>query len=69
MLDQNDNSVMTQVNQYSLLQGLKTMWKIAIHCQQESVKEKCRNLLCDLHLLATTKNMRQKLQIQQDFVR
>ena len=68
VLDQQDGT-MTQVNNFSQLQGINTMWKIAIHCQEESVKEKCRNILCDLYLLTQTKNTRQKLSIQEAFVK
>lgn len=57
VLDQSDGS-MTQVNNFQSLQGIKTLWKIAINCREEAVKERCRCTLCDLYLLTQSKNSR-----------
>jgi hypothetical protein len=55
-LDREGQGQMTQVNNFSQLQGMNTMWKIAIYCQKEDVKEMCRSSLCDMFLLTKSKN-------------
>jgi hypothetical protein len=36
------------VTNFGDLQGINTMWKIAIYCQDNEVKSVCRNKLVDL---------------------
>jgi hypothetical protein len=39
-----------QVKSLTAIQGMNTLWKVAIYCQNEAVKDLCRSLLCDLFL-------------------
>ena len=50
-----EGSIM-QVSNFGQLQGMNTMWKIGISCQNEDVKEMCRRSLCDIFLLTKSKN-------------
>ena len=57
------------VSNFSQVQGLNTMWKIAIHCQNEDVKELCRSLLCDTFLLTKSKSQSQRLKVHDQFIK
>jgi len=57
-----EGSIM-QVNNFGQLQGMNTMWKIGIYCQNEDVKEMCRSSLCDMFLLTKSKNQSQRLKV------
>jgi hypothetical protein len=60
-LDREGN--LLQVGNFTQLQGLNTLWKIAIQCENEDVKEMCRRSLCDMSLLAKSKNIKEKLKV------
>lgn len=49
------------------LQGLDTLWLIAIMCENAAVKDLCKNFLVDLYLRIKTKSGAQKKQINDLF--
>ena len=63
------DNVVIQVNNFGQLQGLNTLWKIAIHCENEDVKEMCRKSLCDMSLLVKSKSQKEKLKVQAEFIK
>lgn len=55
------------VNNLNALQGLESLWAIAIKCESQSVKDLCRDFLVDLYLKIKAKSTAQKKQINELF--
>jgi hypothetical protein len=63
-----EGNILTVAN-HAALQGMNTMWRISIQCQNEEVKELCRCSLCDLYLLTKPKSQSQRQKAHDHFVK
>jgi hypothetical protein len=55
------------VNNLNKLQGLDSLWAIAIQCENQQVKDICKEFLVDLYLKIKTRSNAQRKQINEFF--
>mmetsp|Transcript_8862 Transcript_8862/g.8233 ORF Transcript_8862/g.8233 Transcript_8862/m.8233 type:complete len:493 (+) Transcript_8862:1431-2909(+) len=55
------------VNNLNMLKGIESLWQISIKCQNQKVKDDCKDFLTDLYLKSKTKSNTQKRQITELF--
>lgn len=51
------------------MQGLNTLWKIAIYCRNERVRDLSRDSLCDVFLLFKCKAQKDRIKVQDQFLK
>lgn len=59
----------SKVQNVSQVQGLLTLWKISVNCKNEEVRGLCRKLLCDIYLQVSSKSTKEKIKIQEQFIK
>ena len=68
LLNPEDGSIQI-VKNFAQMQGINTIWKIAIYCRNERVRELSRECLCDVFLLFKCKAQKDRIKIQDQFLK